>query len=243
MQTLSLDSLKDRINQQYIQLGHDQCWSFLYTPAKTLNPDARFLFMGLNPGGSWDGSDPQISTEEGNAYNPEIEQWGENGGSPLQNQMVKLYELLSKDLKVDNYKELMNATLAANFCPFRSKDWAELKNKDATLSFCMEMWGDLIRQINVTTILCMSTLVYRQIAEILKKQGGRLVGDPQTEPVGWGKINYYVSNFEINGRNVLVLCLPHLSRYQIFSSDKCTEQVKTIIALLSTSLAGWMPER
>lgn len=240
MKNLLLENVQAKITEQYSSLGHDQSWSFLYTPGRTLSREARFLFMGINPGGKWDGTEPQISTEKGNAYNPEVEDWRNNGeGSPLQQQIVKLYVKLASEMAYDDFRMLMDSTLAANFCPFRSRIWDELKNQNASIRFCKELWGYLMNQTQITTILCMSSMVYRHMTSVITSSGGQLICKERPCPVGWGRANYHVSRFKMDGRDVMMLCLPHLSRYQIFSSAKCSEQVGNLIKLLADSLKGW----
>jgi hypothetical protein len=83
--------LTTSIADAYAKLGHTRGWRFLYTPARTLTPNAPILFAGLNPGGC-DFECPERSVEAGNAYR--VQPWGKNNRpTPLQNQVCKLYEL------------------------------------------------------------------------------------------------------------------------------------------------------
>jgi hypothetical protein len=235
-----LSEIESKISIAYAKLGHDQGWSFLYTPGRTLTLNSRFLFMGLNPGGESGSNSAELTTEKGNAYNPEVEDWGRNGdGNPLQRQVVEFYKLLSSRIGHD-YRTLMDSTLAANFCPFRSKSWADLGEQAKTISFCEELWTNLLLNTEITTIVCMSSLVYNSVSAILVKIGGRKV-DSEEHAVGWGKVKYYVTRFKMDQRDILMVCLPHLSRYQIFDRDGSRTQTEKIADMVAGSLQGWCP--
>lgn len=232
---------EERIGVAYTELSHDQGWSFLYTPGATLNSQSRFLFMGLNPGGEGERNNVSLTTEKGNAYHPEVENdWLGNGqAAPLQTQVVKFYEMLGCRLGYDA-KKLMDSTLAANFCPYRSPSWNALKEKDRTISFCVQLWTELFLNLELTTIVCMSSLVYDKMSSIIAGCGSHEM-DRGTEEVGWGKVKYYYKTFKLNDRDIYMICLPHLSRYKIFSSQKCAPQVDAIVRAVAASLSDWVP--
>lgn len=233
-----LISAETLITSAYKELGHDQGWSFLYTPGSTL-VGSKFLFMGLNPGGKNDREAAELTTEAGNAYNPEIEDWSSDGkGNHLQRQIVSLYKILSDRIGFD-YRKLMDTTLAANFCPFRSKSWEELTNQEQTISFCNKLWSELFGNTQITTILCMSSLVHQYMSSIIVEKGGQLVRT-ETDEIGWGKVTYQVTHFKINGRDILIIRLPHLSRYKIFGRKESCAQIDKIVNLIASSLNGWL---
>jgi hypothetical protein len=95
------------------------------------------MFVGVNPGGSSYGH-PIESVEEGNAYR--IEHWGKgNEPNPLQIQVRGLYELLSEKLGQPSVDNLMDQTLVANFCPFRSPSWDSLPGQAQSVAFSREL--------------------------------------------------------------------------------------------------------
>lgn len=248
MVTSLLDKAKSKIEEAYISLHHNQDqhgWSFLYTTSSTLSPEARFLFMGLNPGGEGKADDISVSSERGNAYNHTTgEDWGKGPGvaTPLQLQVEMLYKLLAEKLEKNEYSYpgLMDATLAANFCPFRSKDWAGLKNKDETIRFCKELWKDIILQTSISTVITMSRVAYQHLSDIIVESGGQQLDESdEGGEVGWGKIKYYVSRFNLDGRDILIVNIPHLSRYRIFGRPESDKAVNKIISLVAESLGGW----
>ena len=231
-----LADTRDKIENAYSELGYQLGWSFLYTPAKTLSPTARFLFMGMNPGGGEKSF--SMSTEEGNAYDPKVEEWVK-GGSPLQHQVVALYELLAARLNVAP-KILMNATLAANFCPFRSTTWGELKKQNDAIAFSRALWAELLEKTDVTTIVCMSSVTFQQITAILAAKA--IAKACEQHAAGWGNIKYHVKEYDMKGRRILVIGLPHLSRYQIFKRDASSSNAAQVANRIAESLKGWVPE-
>lgn len=107
----------NRIEHGYEALGHRLGWRFLYSPECTLSVDTQLMFSGINPGGAHY-RHPVPSVEEGNAYR--IERWGSHGQpNGLQVQVRLLYEGLAEKLNRPVIN-LMDTTLATNFCPIRS---------------------------------------------------------------------------------------------------------------------------
>jgi hypothetical protein len=121
---LEFDSLCDRIRGEYSSLGHLMSWSFPYTPQSTLHSSQQLFFVGLNPGGNEDEEYSETpGCEEGNDYlvgNWDQEKW-EQGNAPLQIQVQKLFKNIAASIgEGTNYQTIMNASLAANYIPFRS---------------------------------------------------------------------------------------------------------------------------
>lgn len=237
-----LSRAESRIRDGYAELGHDQGWSFLYTPGATLNSQARFLFMGLNPGGEGEPNSVSLTTEKGNAYHPEVESdWLGNGKpSPLQSQVVALYDRLRR--RIDgSTRTLMDSTLAANFCPFRSSSWSALKNQEATIKFSYDLWADIFQELELTTIVCMSLLVFDKMSSIATITDGKEVASEE-KYIGWGKVKYRYKKIQYADHELFILCLPHLSRYKVFASPNCSSELDRIIDAVATSLAGWIPQ-
>lgn len=236
-----LQNIGQRIQTAYEELGHSQGWSFLYTPGRTLDEKTRFLFMGLNPGGTGNHESVSLTTEAGNAYNPEVENdWVGNGeASPLQVQVMEFYRILSAKMGVGQ-KVLMDSTLAANFCPFRSRSWTELAEKQRTIEFCKNFWGELVKKVNISTIVAMSSIVGNLMDSTIIAAGGELISSSTFE-VGWGNVTYSLSQYRIGSRAILMVGLPHLSRFQVFGREKSLDQTQAIIEGVARSLEGWKP--
>lgn len=235
-----LEQAAIKISDAYSALGHGQGWSFLYTPGKTLYKGAKFLFMGLNPGGEDTQEDISLTTEAGNAYHPDVEKWLKNGPSPLQLQIVSFYSLLADRMNYPDARRLMDESLAANFCPFRSKSWVELKERDKSISFCEELWKELLLSTQISTIVCMSLVVRKHMSSLIVEAGGKFLREG-SQRVEWGNVIYSVSQFLIADRNITLVCLPHLSRYRIFGREKSNNATNAIVDTVVSSLGDWRP--
>lgn len=218
------------ISQQYSSLGHQLGWRFLYTPARTLNPDIPLFFLGLNPGGDSHHA-PQPSVETGNAYR--VEAWGANDQpNPLQVQVVALYERVAALLPSIESAALMDRSLAANFCPFRSPSWAKLPARRASIDFSRSLWSRILRDTIPAAFISLTELPARHLVEILRDLGWRQIGN-QILGVGWGAVTCSMRTFENEARTTVVVRLPHLSRFRIVGrpgSEEAVEQVTREIA-------------
>lgn len=231
--------LYDRINTAYSELKYDLGWSFLYTPLRTLKR-AKYpvCFFGLNPGGDNDYG-ASLSSEAGCAYRPEVEDWGRQN---LQRQIVRLYSELAKRCFPDlSVKELMDNSLAANLVPFRSPSWESLPRNKEALAFSKELWRPFFKDSPAVVYFSMGKVTYQAIKSMLVD-----VGFEQTEErsakIGWGNILYQVSRFKRGEQVVMVVRLPHLSRYQIFSSQKCQPAIDDIMSEIADTLRCWQVE-
>lgn len=214
-----------RIERAYNQLGHSYGWRFLYTPKATLSSKNKILFLGLNPGLKKK-TDPTIrSVEEGNAYRDKIEPWADGELSPLQRQVCQFYELLAKVWPGTNRNRLMDSSLSSNFIPFRSKSIAKLRNRNDSLLFAKELWRDILDLTAPKMIITMGNDVRRQFDKLLTEHHGG-ISNTKEFSCAWGKYKYRLAFTEISGQEVLVISLPHLSRFKIFgrknNNDKRT---------------------
>lgn len=231
-----------KIGDAYRTLGHDQGWSYLYTPRRTLHKSARFLFMGLNPGGEGTLESTALSTEAGNAYHHDVENnWIGNGqASPLQQQVMLFYSLLASRMNYPDARRLMDESLAANFCPFRSKSWMDLKEREKTISFCKDLWSGILINTRITTIVCMSSIVHKHMTALILEADGKLLKE-KSDRVEWGNVTYSISQFTTANRNITIVRLPHLSRYKIFGREKSNTATSAIVDTVAVSLGGWKP--
>jgi hypothetical protein len=221
------DEASADIQQAYEEFGHTLGWRFLYTPAETLNPKAPLLFAGLNPGGRAFES-PQASSEGGNAYR--IEPWGIAGRlNRLQEQVCGLYERIAANSSGWNRDGLMDASLAANYCPFRSADWASLPRKRESVVFSRNLWRRLLASSLPPLIIALTERVAAELQYVLITLGGSQYFH-EYRPVGWGSVTYSVRQIRVAERTVLIIGLPHLSRFAIigraFSESAVSEMAR-----------------
>ncbi len=225
----------DKISRTYEDLGHELGWRFLYSPVGTLSKDTKLFFAGLNPAGDRY-YPPVASVEEGNAYR--VERWGEGGRTtPLQLQVRRLYEVLSRKLGNESVADLMDGTLTANFCPFRSPKWKLLPKKPESIAFSHGLWKDLFDHISPSAIICLSDEPFMHFGEVLGDRGF-LRTDTLREPVGWGNVTYSQARFRSETEEVLVVRLPHLSQYQIFSRPQSRQAIDRFTDAIKRSLSA-----
>jgi hypothetical protein len=227
----SFSSLVERIELAYVRLGHELGWRFLYSPAATLDRRARLALVGLNPGGGCYHA-PAPSVEAGNAYR--LERWATNGGlNTLQIQVRRLYEELAVQLEEPSAVQLMDETLTANFCPFRSPSWQSLSNRDRSVEFSGELWSAVLGIAEPAAVICLGELAARHIGGALERRGARQHSSPHIRRVGWGPVTYELTRYQSSRARTLVVRLPHLSRFAFFgrpASRAAVEELMTAVA-------------
>lgn len=237
LEQLQFIALSDRINAAYRELGHRMGWSFLYTPKSTLNASQQLLFLGLNPGGKEDlGYDVVPSCESGNEYLHG--KWvAEKGKAPLQFQVQQLFKGIAVSMGGNiNHGTMMDATLAANYVPFRSSTWATLVNKQRSMEFSSALWSEILDQVHPRVIICIAYLVYDNIKAILVSKGFAPIDADKAQPIGWGRVTYNVTELRNDDRTILLVRLPHLSTYKVFSSAKCEMEIKKLADRIASML-------
>jgi uracil-DNA glycosylase len=229
-------SLVDQIEAAYQRFGQQLGWRFLYTPARTLSPKTRLAFIGQNPGGSTY-EPPSASVEEGNAYRLETWPGATQGGlNPLQAQIGLLHEALASELADSTPTRLMDDTLAANFCPFRSPRWDKLAHPEESIAFSKDLWRTILEFVRPGVIVCLGDLAARQIGVTLATTGARLVRAPEVRPVGWGSVTYEIARYESSDVRTLLVRMPHLSRYRILGRADSQAAVDNITAAIAAAM-------
>jgi hypothetical protein len=218
----------DRIQKKYIELGHQFGWVFLHTASRTLSRDTRLFFIALNPRSKQRKPAPEKSHETGNAYR--VENWSDNRPSPLQRQVCAFYKLLALRLARD-WQNLMDSSLAGNFCPFGSPSWHELHARNESIEFSIDLWTAILRHCAPSAIVCLGDVCYQSMSAVAGASGYHVVKNAKPYDTGWGKITYVVA--EMAGPNPLLLVrLPHLSHYQIFGRVRATDEFQPLFAKL-----------
>lgn len=220
------------IEQAYEALGHRLGWRFLYSPARTLSENTGLMFSGINPGGGHYGH-PAPSVEKGNAYR--VERWGKHGQpNGLQVQVRLLYEGLAEKLD-QPATGLMDSTLATNFCPFRSPSWDRLPRKAESVAFSERLWTSVFEHISPRVIIRLTGTPFEHFEDVLRRKGFERT-DTQKEPVRWGNVTYSSSRHESENGNVLMVRLPHLSRYKIFGRPQSQHAPDRLIEEITHTL-------
>ncbi len=191
-------------------------WSFLYTGPETFHPNQKLLFLGLNPGVDKN----EINTNfiphfhSGNSFNAYLDQnWGPGtGNAPLQRQIQTLFENIAKELKTD-FRALMRETMAANYCPYRSKNWNNLRLNSNIVDLSFTLWASIFSYLKPAVIIIMNKYAYMNVCKILSAE------EVLKQPTGWGKSTYAISRYKRGQDDGVIIRIPHLSRYKIFTQD------------------------
>ena len=229
-----LAQFKESIESAYDRLGHQLGWRFLYTPARTLAPDTRLAFVALNPGDD-KYHEPILSVEEGNAYRVE-RWWGVRQEGGLQTQIRHLYVELAKRTEGATADELMDQTLALNFCPFRSPGWPPLVRPEESIEFSRRMWATVLDIVEPSVIVCLGSDPMRYLDPVVRAHGAVPTGPTEKRPVGWGNVKYAVARYAKTPREVTMVGLPHLSRFRIFGRPESRRATTEIVDTISAAL-------
>jgi hypothetical protein len=195
------EALRERIEGAYLTSGNSLGWRLLASPASVLE-GAEIAFLGLNPGGSTRPKDhSELSMECGSAY--VRERWGNGlpGESPLQKQVRALFKRLGIE---------PDRVIAGNLVPFRSPSWADLNNREASLRFGEQLWGEILDRARPRLVIGMGRETYVSLCRILGATAA------QSVPVGWGNVAATRAVF----KGGLLIGLPHLSRFGIVTRAK-----------------------
>ena len=210
--------LNARVDAAYQQSGNTLGWRLLYSPVAVL-AGARVAFIGLNPGGRVAPPEhSQLAMQTGSAYVEEV--WGEGrpaGCSPLQQQVRALFALLHVQPE---------EVLAGNLVPFRSPDWASLRNPETVLKFSRQLWRDIFGSVRPSLVIAMGKVPTIEMAKILN------VSDSEVLPVGWKRSGAT----RATGNGVTLIGLPHLSRFRIIGRPASEPFVAALFQ-------GFLPER
>jgi hypothetical protein len=231
-------SLVGQIEVAYERLGHQLGWRFLYSPARTLAPETRLATVGANPGGRIY-ERPSPSVEEGNAYR--VETWpgaGQGGLNPLQTQIGLFYKALARKLPDSSPARLMDDTLATNFCPFRSPSWDSLANRTESIAFSRELWRTILGFVSPSVLVCLGELPARELRATLVSTGSRLLGAPEVRLVGWGRMTYELAHYQSSSARILLVRLPHPSRFGIFGRAPSQAAVERLTSVIAAAMTG-----
>ncbi|MCB0162864.1 MAG: hypothetical protein KDI79_01470 [Anaerolineae bacterium] len=221
-----------RIEAAYEDLGFELGWRFLYGSASTLGPSTKLMFVGNNPGGDTYEA-PTVSIEEGNAYRNE---WWSAGrlGQEVRLLFNRIAEHLEPQIEGD---ALMDATLVANFCPFRSKNWNKFpkEKKKQALEFSHNLWFDISQHLKPAVLICMGNLSFYHFREVFFKRGFQ-INSSVRKATGWGNYEYTLESLSLGSNELMILRLPHLAQFRIISSNKCQAQSDEMIKTVANRL-------
>jgi len=228
------ENLSEFIQIQYDNLKNDMGWDLLFCRYENmLSPQYPVAFFGINPGGG-PCDNKAISVESECAYYNERWKGCKKGNAPLQQQMKHLYTMVGDELGV-SYTQLMDGSLMTNYIPARSRNWYSLKGKDEWLEHARLIWGERIKQVHCKLYIAISRIVFDELDSHLTKQGFQMV-EKINELIGWGRVRYQIQRYERGDQVSLIVRLPHLSTYKIFSRPACQPAIDRIKSEISKTI-------
>jgi hypothetical protein len=109
----------------------------------------------------------------------------------------------------------MDGTLALNFCPFRSPSWDTLQRRDESVRFSAALWAEILSLVRPKAIVCLGDLAATHIGSAMTQRGGRARASAE-HATGWGTVTFATTTYNLDGDEILLLRLPHLSRFGFF---------------------------
>ena len=219
------------IQGEYERLEHSLGWRFLCVSREVLTQNPKIVFLTLNPGGRTIPKDhPAASCEQGPAYL--VEQWGSaaQGANKLQRQIQCLFKSIEKQTpEVSRPLVSMESSLIGYFVPFRSPRFADLHRKRESLEFAVQLWTAVLHAQNPRLFLAIDPMTAKVLANLCAAKGGRLVSS-EALPTGWGATKASWLEYQFPDHSAMLLRLPHLSTFQLFSRAQCISMMDVIIA-------------
>jgi hypothetical protein len=207
--------------------------------ARNLAPSTSVALITANPGGDCVPTDhPAASCEHGCAY--VIERWGTSapGRHKLQVQVQALFEelALTAGFGVEGGLDLLNRSLLAYFIPFRSARLAELHRPVESRAFARSLWTELFRYVDPKVVITIDRRTHRDLRWILQQTKHTVVSASQELATGWGRYCATLDEYRTGTDKTMLLRLPHLSTFHLFTSVKCSESIRRIIGLAGQPL-------
>ena len=220
----------ESIQREYAALGHSLGWRFLCVAKQVLLGDPKIVFLTLNPGGRSIPEDhPSESCESGCSY--VVEQWGNSlpGQHKLQRQVQRLFAEIERQAGPTARASIsLDASLIGYFVPFRSPRFADLHRTKESLAFANDRWASLLAPLSPSLLLAIDPMTFRAMKSLCSAQGGTLVS-AETLPTGWGTVTAEVHEYQFSDRSTMVVRLPHLSTFQLFSRSECEAPLSAIL--------------
>ena len=84
----------------------------------------------------------------------------------------------------------------------------------------------------------MSIVVFYELDKILRGLGKASVSEEsKSKSTGWGRTKYQIEKYMGDGNSILLIRIPHLSRYKLFNSDGCTAAIDSIMTEIKQHMA------
>lgn len=217
------------IKKFYQEKGYKLGWRFLNGSKKTLDSNPAVALITANPGGGVIPADhPWESCENGSSYL--YESWGTAapGKGNLQIQIQLLFDKIIEHggLSISR-NELIEQSLTGYFIPFRSPRLDDLEHKQEAYQFGYDLWKNILRQVHPKLFVCIDKETHKGLKSLISEVYGTTLKESRKVDTGWGS---YTGDIDIFGdkSEIIMIRLPHLSTFKLFTSAKCRDQVNAI---------------
>lgn len=234
---VTVEAIRQFYAERGAKYGLTAGWSFLYSPRKTFSSKTPLILTGLNPGGTEVTNAESITFEGGNAYFDE--KWGSNGQpNTLQKQIRTMYDEVVKISSPQITRlDLIKNTLAANYVPYRSPKWKSLNDESGIIEFSRRIWKSILAKLNPKVIICFGGIPYKEFRTLFI-QAGYHESKLEKESMNWGKITVEVSDITRHERTLLLVRVPHLSRYKLFNRSESSKAAQLVCSRVAEALSG-----
>lgn len=225
------DACVREIEAEYARLQHSLGWRFLGVSKRVLRGPARLAVVSLNPAGRFEPpGHPRESVEAGSWYT--AESWG--GCPPGESRLQRQVRLLFRELAVrtgfsGDPDDLIGESLVANVVPFRSPVMTALPRRQESFAFAQQLWAKVLPRVRPRLIVCLGRDAQRTLNAVLCESLGQACRESQALPTGWGTYTATLEDFDMGNARIRLLTLPHLSRFSLFTSERCRESVEKIM--------------
>ena len=202
----------------------DESGAALYSGARTLRESALYV-LGFNPGGSEgptvrDSLDRLTSDPDRNEYGVAWGRDDEPGGHPLQRRLAWLLERLGYDVA---------DVCASNLIFARTRDAVRAPYPEAA-DLCWPVHEAVLRDIRPHTLLVFGNGEPRSTHAYVRR-ALTLVHDEVVHESGHGNWRCKSFRSRLDDRDLLVVGLPHLSRYDVVGKDTVVDWIRERMGL------------
>lgn len=230
----ALNLICENIENEYNDIfnGSGAGYRFMMSPKQTFSKETKIALITLNPGGKAKPvGHPECYTEKQAAYL--CEKWRFNGKpyapgeQPLQKQIRGLFKIIhDKTGLSESGDTLLNNSFCAQYIPFRSNSYKELRDRETCKQFSKGIWGDIFKKyLDPSLTICMDKVTFSELKAIFGQTMEVSSGGSRLE-TGWGNIKVDIVRYS-NGKTLVRF--PHLSRFRIFGRRKSEKYVEKIM--------------
>jgi hypothetical protein len=206
-------------------------WRFLYSPKRTLEESNGFAVLGFNPGGSTF-IPPMPSVESGNAWLRSVERWPSSNTQP---NFISLVGKVLRSVAPGSTAAFLARSLTSNIAPFRTGQAIELPQPayDWSLAFWERHFEILAMQRFILAVgNSGGKSPYAALLGLYGRNGWTAEAE-ENMPCGWGSYVVRVRRLNKRGANVVLVGVPHFSRFE--TRDPAT--VATLSQMLVRALS------